>query len=589
MTRTKSRKARILIADDQFEIRSLLHDLLSDDYECVAVASAEEALSLLAVEAFDLVLSDIRMGGMSGLEMVPALTRCAPDTVVIMVSGEQTVEKAIEALRVGAFDYVTKPFDLRHIEAAVRRALEHHSLRIAKRRHESYLEELIKQRTEEVDHLSYHDGLTDLPNRILFEDRLAQALHSVPSNGQLLAVMLLDVDRFKLVNDTLGHVVGDRLLRGVGERLSGCVRAGDTVARFGSDEFALLTQLREDDAAEMFRHVLEVLKRPFRIDEHELYVTLSAGISLSPTDGVDAQTLLRNAGSALHRAKEQEGNNYQIYTADMSAQALQHLALENSLRQALGREEFMLHYQPQVCIPTGRIVGMEALVRWQHPERGLVSPGAFIPVAENSGLIVPLGEWILRTACSQNMKWQETGMAPLRVSVNLSPRQFRQPNLVEMVDQTLRETGMAPQFLELEITETSMMRNVESAIQTLRGLQALGVQIAIDDFGTGYSSLSYLKNFPISTLKIDQSFVRDAVTDRADAAIVKTIIALGHSLELTVKAEGVETEEQLEFLRRLECDEMQGYLFSKPLPPEAFHQRWLASLSLDSQLEVSMA
>jgi len=232
---------------------------------------------------------------------------------------------------------------------------------------------------------------------------------------------------------------------------------------------------------------------------------------------------------------------------------------------------------------------MEALVRWQHPERGLVSPGAFIPVAENSGLIVPLGEWILRTACSQNMKWQETGMAPLRVSVNLSPRQFRQPNLVEMVDQTLRETGMAPQFLELEITETSMMRNVESAIQTLRGLQALGVQIAIDDFGTGYSSLSYLKNFPISTLKIDQSFVRDAVTDRADAAIVKTIIALGHSLELTVKAEGVETEEQLEFLRRLECDEMQGYLFSKPLPPEAFHQRWLASLSLDSQLEVSMA
>ncbi|MBA3320197.1 MAG: EAL domain-containing protein [Pyrinomonadaceae bacterium] len=589
MTRTESRKARILIADDQFEIRSLLHDLLSDDYECVAVASAEEALSLLAVEAFDLVLSDIRMGGMSGLEMVPALTRCAPDTVVIMVSGEQTVEKAIEALRVGAFDYVTKPFDLRHIEAAVRRALEHHSLRIAKRRHESYLEELIKQRTEEVDHLSYHDGLTDLPNRILFEDRLAQALHSVPSNGQLLAVMLLDVDRFKLVNDTLGHVVGDRLLRGVGERLSGCVRAGDTVARFGSDEFALLTQLREDDAAEMFRHVLEVLKRPFRIDEHELYVTLSAGISLSPTDGVDAQTLLRNAGSALHRAKEQEGNNYQIYTADMSAQALQHLALENSLRQALGREEFMLHYQPQVCIPTGRIVGMEALVRWQHPERGLVSPGAFIPVAENSGLIVPLGEWILRTACSQNMKWQETGMAPLRVSVNLSPRQFRQPNLVEMVDQTLRETGMAPQFLELEITETSMMRNVESAIQTLRGLQALGVQIAIDDFGTGYSSLSYLKNFPISTLKIDQSFVRDAVTDRADAAIVKTIIALGHSLELTVKAEGVETEEQLEFLRRLECDEMQGYLFSKPLPPEAFHQRWLASLSLDSQLEVSMA
>jgi diguanylate cyclase (GGDEF)-like protein len=568
------KKSRILIADDEAQIRDLLCELLSPSYECVGVDSAEQALRLLRAESFDLILSDIRMSGLSGLEMVPHVLNIAPETVVIMISGGQTIESAIEALRVGAFDYITKPFDLRHVDVAVRRALDHRALRESKRRYENDLEELIKQRTAQVDHLSYHDALTGLPNRLLFEDRVAQAILTAQRNKQMLAVMLLDLDRFQTTNDTLGPMVGDRVLCDVAERLTTCVRAGDSIARLGSDEFAiLLTQLESAaDADELHQKIVAAFQHPFLCGTHELYLTASKGISFYPLDGMDAHSLLKNAGAALCQAKEQGGDAYQIYTAEMNAGSLKRLALENSMRRALERDEFIVHYQPQADADTRNITGVEALVRWQHPELGLISPAEFIPLAEETGLMVSLGEWVLRTACAQSKAWQQAGFTKLSMSVNLSLRQFRQTNLTGMVEQVIKETGVDPTCLELELTESSVMMNTESAVTTLRKLQALGIRIAIDDFGTGYSSLNYLKNLPIDTLKIDRSFVRDAATNPVDAAIVQAIITLAHSLNLKVKAEGIETQEQLDFLRLLKCDEIQGYLLSRPLPAEALEQ-----------------
>ena len=442
-----------------------------------------------------------------------------------------------------------------------------------------------RQAEDRLSYLAYYDALTGLANRTLFEDRLPQALNLAQRNEQMLAVMLLDLDRFKNINDTLGHNTGDLLLRGVAERLTGCLRGSDTVARFAGDGFALLlTQIsRKEDAAkiakrtqknalEIAQNILEALKAPFTFDGHELYSTASIGISVYPHDGGEPQALLKNAGAALHAIKEQGGNGYQFYAESMNARAVEQLTFESGLRRALEREEFVLYYQPQVDIISGQILAVEALVRWQSPGLGFVSPGDFIPLAETNGLIVPIGEWTLREACAQNKSWQQEGLPPLRMSVNLSPRQFEQPNLIETVARVLDETGLDANFLEFELTEGSIMKNAERAIATLRKLKEMQIQIAIDDFGSGYSSLSYLKRFPIDRLKIDQSFVRDATSDPTDAAIIMAIITLAQNLRLKVIAEGVETEEQLRFLRLLRCDEMQGWLFSKALPAEALKQ-----------------
>jgi diguanylate cyclase (GGDEF)-like protein len=574
MVNADNNNAHILIVDDEPEIRNMVRGMLRENYKCTTAGSAEEALLLLQKEKYELVISDINMGGMSGLEMIPQVRASAPDTVIMMISGEQTIESAIEAMRGGAFDYIMKPFDFQHVEAAVRRALEHHSLLAAKRRHENHLEELVRQRTAELNHLAYHDALTDLPNRILFEDRLTQALLLAERNRQTLGMLFLSLDRFKKVHDTLGRAIGDRLLQKVAERLRCSAHQGETVARFEGDEFALLlTQIggteNEDVGAVIFQ-LNESLKLPFIIDEHELFITVSIGISLYPDDGADAPTMLKNADAALYRAREQGGDNYQFYTADMNAKAMKRLTLENSLRRALERSEFEVYYQPVLDINTRKIVGMESLLRWHHPELGLVQPAEFIPLAEDTGMIVPIGEWVLRTSCGQSKSWQEAGFAPLSLAVNLSARQFQQQNLAEVVVRILQETGLNAHDLELELTESSIMKNAESAVRTLGELKAMGVKIAIDDFGTGYSSLGYLKRLPIDTLKIDRSFVCDVTTDPDDAALVMAIITLAHNLRLKVIAEGVDTEEQLKFLHLLRCDEWQGYLFSRPLPVEAF-------------------
>ncbi len=431
-----------------------------------------------------------------------------------------------------------------------------------------------KQAQMRVNHLAYYDALTDLPNQVLFKDRLHQALALTRRTEQILAVMLIDLDRFKVINDTLGYQAGDKVLEEVAGRLSNCVRESDTVARFGSDEFAvLLTQInRPEDAAITAQNIKAALDMPYLLGEQELFITSRMGISIHPHDGKDTPTLLRSAATALNRAKEQNSNNYEFYTPGRTTMALRQLVLENNLRPALDREEFVIHYQPQVNIETAQVVGMEALIRWEHPGLGLLYPTEFIGLAEDNGLIVLLGEWVLNTACLQSKAWQDAGFEPLRLAVNLSARQFQQSKLVESVAKVLEDTGLEPHCLELELTEGSIMKNPEHVIGKLHEFREMGVKISIDDFGTGYSSLSYLKRFPIDTLKIDQSFVRDVSTDPDDAAIVKAIITLAHALKLNVIAEGVETAEQLEFLRMLKCDEVQGFLFSKALTTEEFTQ-----------------
>jgi diguanylate cyclase (GGDEF)-like protein len=584
---------RILVLDDETHIRKILCETLSENYNCQPASSAEEGIRILKEKEFDLVISDINMPGISGLEMVPQILALNPDTVVIMMSGAQAIDTAIDALRVGAFDYLTKPFDLRHVEAAVRRALDHRSLRLAKRQYEGQLEQMVEQRTsdllrvtkalkeeiaernkaeEKVNYLAYYDALTSLPNRALFRDRLEHALSSAQSERHNLGVLFLSPDRLKKINDTLGGAIAEALICLVSEKLRATLRDGDTLAYWGRDEFAIIVpQLTAmDDAVEIVARLQATLEPKFKVGDHEFYLTSSIGIGLYPHDGANAETLMKNAGAALERAREQGGNNYQFYTADLNAKALKRLAMENDLRRALERDEFFLCYQPKVDTNTWEILGVEALIRWQHPELGSISPDEFIPLAEDTGLIVPIGEWTLKTGCGQLKAWHEKGFANLSLAINLSPRQFEQEDLLGKVIETLKGVGLDPNYLELEVTEGSLMTNSAGATKTLSQLRDLGVKVSIDDFGTGFSSLGYLKNLPIDALKIDKSFVNDATTDPDDASLVMAIITLAHNLRLKVIAEGVETEEQLRFLHLLRCDQIQGYLFSKPLPAGEF-------------------
>lgn len=432
-----------------------------------------------------------------------------------------------------------------------------------------------RQRTEEqMRHQAFHDALTGLPNRALFNYRLPQAIDHARQMNELLAVLFLDLDRFKTINDTLGHAVGDRLLQQATDRLSWCVRQKDTIARWGGDEFTLILPniKTADEAAGVAQRISTALKPAFYLEGHELYITGSVGIALYPLHGKDAQTLLKHADAALYKAKARGRNTFQFYNATINSQATELLTLDSSLHQALERNEFTVYYQPQINVTTGEVTQMEALLRWQHPRLGLVAPKTFIRLAEENGTIVPIGEWVLRVACFQNRVWQSAGLPATRVAVNLSARQFEQPDLVDRISQILQETGLDATHLELEITETAAMRDVDFTTTILQRLQEMGIRIAIDDFGTGYSSLTYLKKFPLNALKIDQSFVRDLTKDTDDMAIIKAIITLARGLNLNVVAEGVETEEQQEQLRSLNCHEMQGYWLSPPLDAQVATQ-----------------
>ncbi|MFZ5990062.1 MAG: putative bifunctional diguanylate cyclase/phosphodiesterase, partial [Bacillota bacterium] len=427
------------------------------------------------------------------------------------------------------------------------------------------------KRTEEIIYnMEYFDSLTGLPNRTLFSDRLNMALAQARRNNQQSALIILDLDNFKTINDTLGHSVGDLLLKQVGEKIKSYLREVDTVARLGGDEFVILQPQINDisDATKVADRILEKFQCPWILEDKEYYITASMGIAIYPNDGQDEQTLFKNADTAMYRAKEVGRNNYQMFAESMNRKVLQKLETENNLRRAVEKEEFVLFYQPQIDILSGKIVGMEGLLRWYRPGFGLVPPMDFIPLAEESGLIIPIGEWVLRTACRQNKEWIDSGIEPLIIAVNLSARQFQQQNLVEAIEKALLETGLPPTLLELEITESTAMEDLNFTIEVLTQLRDKGIRISLDDFGTGYSSLNYLKRLPINTLKIDKSFVHDITSNANEEAIAKSVISLAHKMMLTVVAEGVETNEQLSFLKEQRCDKVQGYLFSKPLPAD---------------------
>jgi len=597
MSDTSTGKPQILIIDDEPGIRNILSEALKVNYDCHAVSSAEEGLEILQRQEFSLVISDINMKGITGIEMVPEILEVAPDTVVIMMSGAQNIETAVAALRVGAFDYLVKPFDIRLVEAAVRRGVEHYQLSISKRQYEINLEQMVQERTaellettikleteiaernraeERLNHISYYDALTELPNRALFKDRLGQALSTAKRENQLIAVLLISIDHFKDIEKTLGSASADQLICEVAERLTSSMREGDTLAYWGSDEFAVLFNDLEknEDAIQISKRLQATVEAGFNLTGDEIYISTSIGIVLHPLNGQDEATLMKNAAAALARAKQAGGNSYQFYTAEMNAKALHRLSLESNLRRAIERDEFVLHYQPKIDINTWQISGAEALIRWNHPDKFLTSPAEFIPLAEETGLIAPIGEWVLRNACSTLKEWTNS-LPSMTVSLNISAKQFQDPNFFSLVMSTLDEIRLEPGQLELELTESSIMTNLESALVTLNALQTAGVRISVDDFGTGFSSLAYLKRLPIDVLKIDQSFVREASTDPDDAALVMAIITLAHNLRLKVVAEGVESEDQLRFLRLLRCDEIQGYLLSKPLPAGEFKRLFL--------------
>jgi diguanylate cyclase (GGDEF)-like protein len=421
-------------------------------------------------------------------------------------------------------------------------------------------------------HLAQHDFLTDLPNRVLLTERLSQAIGLAKRHRKQVALLFLDLDHFKHINDSLGHTVGDLLLQSVADRLTNCVRGSDTVCRQGGDEFViLLSEISQpQDTAQITEKLLAAFALPHLISGQELHISLSIGISVYPDDGTDVDTVMQNADTAMYHAKASGRNNYQFFTPEMNARAVRRQVVESGLRRALKLGEFLLHFQPQVDIASGVMTGAEALIRWQDPVLGLTYPGQFVAIAEECGLIVPIGQWVLREACRQTQAWLVAGLAAVPVAVNISAAEFRKSGFLEGVGQVLNDTGLPSRYLELELTESILMHDAESSAKLLSALKALGVRIAIDDFGTGYSSLTYLKRFPIDTLKIDQSFVRDLTTDSDDAIIVSAVIGIGRNLKQRVIAEGVETAEQLEFLQDQKCDGGQGFLFRRPLSAEEF-------------------
>jgi diguanylate cyclase (GGDEF)-like protein/PAS domain S-box-containing protein len=433
----------------------------------------------------------------------------------------------------------------------------------------------IKATREELERLAHYDPLTGLPNRALFMDRLEQIIRQCTRNNALAALLFLDLDRFKNVNDTLGHRAGDELLLQVSRRLMRSVRTSDTVARLGGDEFTIVLPRLTGaaDAAIVARKVISAFKEPIHLSGQDIFVSASAGVTICPTDGDDVDTLLMNADTAMYHAKSAGRDTFKFFSEDMNRDSLERLRLDTDLRRGLEQDELFLHFQPRVDLRTGAVVGAEALVRWDHPRRGMISPGVFIPLAEESGLIVPVGYMVLEKACEQARAWRESGLGDLRMAVNLSPRQFRERDLVGRIATIVTKTGWDRELLEVEITEGALMEDTAAAARTLIRLKRMGLEVSVDDFGTGYSSLRYLKKFPLDILKIDQSFVRDLPDDQDDAAITSAIVSLARTLKLVVIAEGVETVEQLRFLTGLGCDQMQGYLVSKPLSGEEFERR----------------
>jgi diguanylate cyclase (GGDEF)-like protein len=569
-----NRRALILIVDDEPEVLRVVSAMLQPEHDCLTAGSAEEALTVLPAVNAALLISDIHLPGMSGLQLIPRTLAASPATVVMMMSGERDIDNAIGAMRAGAFDYIRKPLEYKHVLAAVRRALDHRALVLAKAHYENHLEDLVRQRTAELERLTCYDPVTGLPNRLLCGDRLALALSVAQSSGHMIGVLSIFIDQLDAVKDALGHSLADEVLREVSRRLASRLREGDTAGRFEGNEFVvILTRIEKADrVAAAVLGIRQCFEAPFTLDGHDLAVTASIGIGLYPDDGQTAAILFHNAHSALCRARELRENSNQFYAPGMDAAMRRRFSLEGEIRRSTERGDFELHYQPQMDVHTWRIVGAEALVRWRRPGGESVSQEDFIRVAEDSGLIVPIGEWVIRTACEQIVSWRRRGFSGLNIAVNLSGRQFRQKDLARTISRVLQETGANADDLELELTESCVVHDLQSSAEMLRELKQLGIRIALDDFGTGYSSLSYLKRLPVDRLKIDRSFIADLATDPDSAALVMAIINLAHNLRLGVIAEGVENAEQLKFLHLFQCDQWQGYLCSQPVPADQFER-----------------
>lgn len=551
-------RSRILLVEDSAGDARLVSEMLAEasysSFDILHALRLSDALQRLGEKQFDAVLLDLNLPDAGGLEAISPVREAAPDVPIVVLSGVTNEDVAIAAVQGGAQDYLVKgrgDGDL--IVRSIRYAIER------------------KRSERQIVYLAYHDPLTRLPNRRLFLDRLQQALASARRNRTRVALLYVDLDHFKQINDSLGHAAGDDLLRSMADRLTAAIRASDTVARVGGDEFGLVVpEVQEPGAAKVVAEKIRVaLEQPFVVAEKELFVTASVGISLFPEDGRSADSLLKKADIAMYRCKQAGRDAQRFYSVGMDSHGTDRLALGTDLRHALERSELTLHYQPQVDLATGRIATFEALARWQHPALGAVSPQVFIPLAEELGLISRIGASLLKNACREAREWQDHGFPRVAVSVNISSLQFDSAGLLEVVSQALVESGLEPCLLELELTESGIMQNLDSAIHVLEEIRSLGVQIWVDDFGTGYSSLGHLKRFPIDGLKIDQAFVRDAENDPIDAAIVGAIVGMARGLGVKVAAEGVETEGQAAFVREQQCDRAQGFYFSRPLPSEA--------------------
>ncbi len=589
---TKSSSAEeeqyIICIDDDLNFLKSLSFIISEKvsvdtqdkvwYKVLYLGNVMEALSTLRHllsenQSVAMVITDQRMPQMKGTEFLAEVKQLSPETILVLLTGYAGLDSAIEAINNKLLDkYLTKPIE--NEDAFIQDI--RHLLKMYQ------INKKLKQMEERAHFLAYRDSLTSLFNREAFKDRLNNTLAICLANNSSCAVLFLDLDNFKQINDTLGHSVGDLLLQAVAERLLRCVRAtdyvaqigyntrDDNIARLGGDEFTLLlSDIRcVEDVTLVAQRILETFKHPFKLDEHEVIVTTSIGISFFPQDGQDVESLLKAADMAMYRAKKLGKNSYHFYHESMGEAAQQRLALEEKLHRALERGEFFLVYQPQTNIINNHIVGVEALLRWDNEILGRISPEVFIPLAEENGLILPIGEWVLRTACAQIKTWQKSGVSIPRIAVNLSARQFLQPYLPNLIAQVLQETSLEAGSLELEITESLLMKDHKVTVEILRSLKEMGIHLAIDDFGTGYSSLSTLKRFPIDRLKIDRSFVANVTSDSNDAAITMAVIAMADRMGLEVTAEGVETADQLAFLKTEGCKEIQGFLFSKPLLPE---------------------
>lgn len=564
---------KILVIEDEEIVRSNIVEILeSGEFEAIGAENGRRGVELAIENLPNLIICDVTMPELDGYSVLKLLRQNSTTKTIPFIFLTARADKADirTGMNLGADDYLTKPFRRNELLTAVTARLAKHQA-MTERYHNQ-----LEVAQQELIHSLYYDRLTNLPNQLLLRERFDESL-AQKGSGQTPVILVVAIDRFYRIVESLGYASGDRLIQNVAHRLISCVDFGDTVARLNTDQFAIILASEnqnslapKEQAAQVAQRIIQRLAKPINLDQHKISLSASIGIALSPKDGEDIDELMQHAEAALSYAKQLGGNQFQFYSSNIQAVSVELLNLETNLRYALEHSQFQVYYQPQVDLVSGRIIGAEALIRWIHPEQGFISPGQFIPLAEQNGLIVPIGEWVLQTACQQVKTWQEQGLPSLRIAVNLSMRQFNQTDLVDKIVKILTSTQLEPQYLELELTESMLVDNIKLANAQLKALKALGISISLDDFGTGYSSLSYLQKFNLDILKIDRCFITDINHNEKNATITKAIISMAHGLNLHVVAEGVETKGELEFLRQQKCNTIQGYLFSPPVPKDKF-------------------